>query len=205
MKYCLFSCFFLFLFLFAGVLTTYSQEQGLPQSGTGQEAPEPEKPEGIPITEVTDHAQKMHIALNKTRTNLERIPAITKIENQLPVFLYSLKRLRSDLLYQPIERMPRRKLRQLIYEWDLRLNKLNTWDDMLSQRSKSCEEDVRQLEEMIVLWQITSEKAIAEEAPEVIQERIKSNLDEIKVVKTRLLKRIEVYVNTSGSNIRRPA
>ena len=166
----------------------------MPQSGIEQEAPEPEKPEGIPITEVTDHAQKMHIALNKTRTNLERIPAIIKIENQLPVFLYSLKRLRSDLLYQPIERMPRRKLRQLIYEWDLRLNKLNTWDDMLSQRSKSCEENVRQLEEMIVLWQITSEKAIAEEAPAVIQGRIKSNLDEIKVVKTRLFKRIEVLL-----------
>ena len=57
MKYCLFSCFLLFLFLFAGVLTTYSQERGLPQSGTWQEAPVPKKPAGIPITEVTDRAQ----------------------------------------------------------------------------------------------------------------------------------------------------
>ena len=76
----------------------------------------------------------------------------------------------------------------------MHLNKLNTWDGMLAQRSKRLEEDVRQLEEKIVLWQITSETTIAGEAPEVIQERIKSNLDEMRVVKTRLSKRVKVLL-----------
>ncbi len=184
----------MFLFLCAGVLTTHSHELAAPQTDTGQEAPVPEKPAGIPITEVTDRALKMHIDLNKIRTNLEPIPTIATIEKQLPIFLYSLKRSRSDLLYQPINKMAKRRLRHLSQEWTLHLNKLNTWDGMLSQRSKRFEEDERQLEERIVLWQITSETATARKAPEVIQDRIKSNLNEIKNTETRLSKRIKALL-----------
>ena len=172
MRYCWWSCCFIFLFLYAGVLFAQTQEQAAPQSDTGQEVsesekqapekpvlekPEPEKPAGIPITEISQSAQETRISLNKISTNLEPVSDILTIEERLPGFLNSLKRKRSGWFYESLNRLTTRKLQDLSQEWNILLNKLNGWENKLAKHSKTLEEDNSQLEEMTALWQLTSE------------------------------------------------
>ncbi len=202
MKNCWWSCCFIFLFLYAGVLFAQTQEQAAPQSDTGQEVsepekqapekPEPEKPAGIPITEISQSAQETRIALNKISTNLEPVADLLTIEERLPRFLNSLKRKRSGWFYESLNRLTTRKLQELSQEWNLLLNKLNGWENKLATHSKTLEEDNSQLEEMTALWQLTSESASGKETPEAIQERVKLTLDQIQDIKTRLLENMKV-------------
>ena len=87
--------------------------------------------------------------------------------------------------------MSTRKLQDLSQEWAIHLDKLDDWEGILSKRSETYEKDNRQLEEMAELWQITSKSAIDNEAPEVIQERIESTLNQIKDIKTNLSENIK--------------
>lgn len=187
LKYCWLSCF-IFVFLFTGVLAAQVPEIIVPQPDTGQEVSEPEKPElekpvGIPIMEISDRAKETHITLNKIKVNLEPDSNIMTIREELPRFLYSLKRSRSGWFNKSIKSQNTRKLQNLKQEWTRNLEKLNAWEDILSGRSKALGEDNRQVEEMSALWQITSESALASEAPEVILNRVRSTLEDINDIK----------------------
>ena len=196
MKYCWLICF-IFLFLCVDVLVAQTQVKVVPQPDTGQEVSEPEKPvvekpAVIPIIEISDRAQETRIALNKISTNLEPAADILTIKQQLPTFLHSMKSKRSRWFYESLNRLTTRKLQQLSQEWNILLGKLNGWENKLAKRSKTLEEDGKQLEEMAGLWQLTSESAIGEETPKAIRERVKSTLDKIKDIKTRLLEDMKV-------------
>ncbi len=169
MKYCWLICF-IFVFLYAGVLSAQTLDVAVPQSGTGQEVsepekPEPEKPAGIPITEISQSAQEARILLNKISTDLEPVADILTIKQQLPSFLNSLKWKRSGWFYESLNRLTTRKLQELSQEWNILLNKLNGWENKLAKHSKTLEEDNSQLEEMTNLWLLTSNSAIGEETP----------------------------------------
>ena len=196
LKYCWLSCF-IFLFLNVGVLVAQTQEQAASKSGIEQVVSEPEKPVvekpvGIPIIEISDRAKKTHIALNKIKANLEPDSDILTIKEQLPRFLSSLKRSQSGWFYKSLNSLNTRKLQDLKQEWDTNLKKLNDWEDILSGRSRKLGEDNRQLEEMSELWQLTSESVIDKETPEAVQERVRSTLDKIKDIRTRLLENMKV-------------
>jgi len=170
MKYCWLICF-IFVFLYAGILVAQTQDHAASQVGTGKEASEPEKPVvekpvGIPIMEIPYSEQEARIALNKISTNLEPVADILTIKKRLPTFLHSLKRKRSGWFYESLNRLTTRKLQDLKQEWAMNLEKLNDWENKLAKRSKTLEEDYRQLEEMADLWQLTSESAIGEKTPE---------------------------------------
>jgi small-conductance mechanosensitive channel len=189
------SCF-IFLFFSAGVLSAQTQEQTVPQSGTEKkvtvhEEAEAEIPAGIPITEISKRAQKAHIALNNIRSNLEPTSDILTIKEQLPRFLYSLKRSQSGWFYKSLNSLNTRKLQDLKQEWDINLKKLDDWENILSGRSRKLGEDNRQLEEMSKLWQLTSESTIAGDAPEVIRNRVRSTLDNINDIRTTYLEIIK--------------
>lgn len=193
----------MFLFLNVGVLVAQTQEHAAPQVGTGKDVSEPEKPVvkkpvGIPIMEISKRAQKAHIALNNIRSNLEPTSDILTIKEQLPQFLYSLKRSQSDWFYKSLNGLNTRKLQDLKQEWDTNLKKLNDWEDILSEHSKAFGEDDGQLKEMSELWQITSESAIADEVPKVIQERVESTINDIKVIRTILSERIKDLLTFQG-------
>ena len=173
----------------------------MPQPDAGQEVsesekPEPEKPAGIPITEISQSAQETRISLNKISTNLEPVADITAIEERLPAFLNSLKRKRSSWLYESLNKLTTRKLQELSQEWNILLNKLNSWEDKLAKHSKTLEEDDHQLDEMTALWQLTSESTIGKETPEAILERVKLTLDQIQDIKTRLLEEMKVTLTS---------
>ncbi len=192
LKYCWLSCF-IFVFLYTGVLVAQTQVMAVPQPATGQEVsepekPEPEKPAGIPILEISSRSQKTRIVLNKISSNLDSVADILTIKRRLPKFLHGLNNKRSSWVYGSLDKLTTRKLEQLSQEWNISLNKLNSWEKMLTDRSETLEKDQRQLEEMDNLWQLTSKSAIADEAPEVIQKRVKSTLDKIKGINTRLSK-----------------
>ena len=195
LKYCGLSCF-IFVFLYTGVLVAQVPEKVVPQSDTGQvisepEKAEPEKPVGISIMKVSDRAKETHIALNKIKANLEPDSDILTIKEQLPRFLYSLKRSRSGWFYKSLKSLNTRKLLNLKQEWAANLKKLNSWEDILSGRSKALGEDNRQVEEMSALWQITSESVSDSEVPEVIRNRISSTLGDITDIRTANLETIK--------------
>ncbi|MCP4269382.1 MAG: hypothetical protein GY777_28060, partial [Candidatus Brocadiaceae bacterium] len=159
----------------------------MPQPVTGQEVsvpeePAPEKPAGIPITEVSVRAKETHITLNKTKANFEDDSDILPIKEQLPQFINSLKRSQSGWFHVSLNSLSTRKLQDLKQEWEANLEKLNKWEGILSERSREFEEDYTQLEKISELWQITSETAISSEAPEVIRNRIETTLKDIIVV-----------------------
>ncbi|MFV1977204.1 MAG: mechanosensitive ion channel domain-containing protein, partial [Candidatus Scalindua sp.] len=179
------------MFLYTGVLVAQTQVTAVPQPATGQEVsepekPEPEKPAGIPILEISSRSQKTRIVLNKISSNLDSVADILTIKRKLPKFLNTLNYKRSSWVYNSLDKLTARKLEQLSQEWNISLNKLNNWEKMLTDRSETLEKDHRQLEEMDNLWQLTSKSAIAGKAPEVIQKRVKSTLDKIKDINTRL-------------------
>ena len=204
LKYCWLSCLF-FLLFYAGVLSAQTQNDAAPQTGkeqsvqkidTGQEISEQEKvvsekPAGIPIMEVSDRAKQTNITLNKFKANLEPDSDIMTIKEQLPRFLYSLKRSRSGWFYKSLKSLRTRRLQNLKQEWATNLTKLNAWEGILSGRSKELGEDNRQVEEMSVLWQITSESASGSDIPEVIRNRVKSTLDDITEIRTANLETIK--------------
>jgi len=197
LKYYWLSCF-IFVFLYTSVPVAHAQETAVPQPDTGQKVsePEPEKPAGIPITEISQSAQEARIALNKISTNLEPDAGILTIKGRLPSFLHSLKKLRSGWFYESLNRMTTRKLQELSQEWIIHLEKLNDWENTLAERSERLEEGHAQLEEMSELWQLTSESVIDKETPEAIQERVKATLDKIKNIRTRLLEHMDVSLVT---------
>ena len=194
----------IFLFLYAGVLFAQTQEHATPQVGTGKEVSEPEKqapekpvvkePVGIPIVEISGRAQKTYTVLNKISADLEPVVEILTIKEQLPLFLSSINKVHSSWIYQSLNNLTMRKLQKLSHDWNMQLNKLKTWEETLVERSEILDEDDRQLEEMADLWQRSSKSAIADEAPEVIQERVKSTLDKIKDIRTRLSEDIKVLL-----------
>ena len=189
----------IFVLLHSGVLSAQTQEKVAPQPDTEQEVSEPEKqqpekPAGIPITEISKRAQEDRITLNKISANLEPDAYILTIKEQLPSFLFSLKSLRSGWFYESLNRMTTRKLQEINQEWSIHLKKLNEWENRLGKRSERLEEDNGQLKEMEDLWQITRDRelTIDDETPEAIQERVKATLDKIKDIKTRLLEHMNV-------------
>ncbi len=195
------SCF-IFVFLFTGVLFAQIPEKIVPQPDSGQEAAEsekpvpekpepekvePEKPVGIPILHISGRAQKTRIALNKISSSLEPSADHLRMKRKFPDLLRTLNNKRSSWIYQSLNKLTTRKLQQLSQEWNISLNNLNVWEDKLAKRSETLEENHRQLEEMEVLWQQTSESAIGDETPEVIRKRVKSTIDKIKDIKDKLL------------------
>ncbi len=195
MKKCWLICF-ISLFLYAGVLSAQTKDQATPQTGTEQaitkpEKAEPEKSVGISIMEVSDRAKETNITLNKIKANLEPDSDILTIKEQLPRFLYSLKRSRSGWFYKSLKSLNTRKLLNLKQEWATNLNKLNAWEEILSGRSKALGEDNRKVEEMSALWEITSESASVSEVPEVIRNRVRSTLDDISDIRTANLESIK--------------
>ncbi len=182
------------LFSHAGVLSVQTLGQAIPNVGIGKEKEvsppekqesvklEIEKPAGIPITEISVKAKETHITLNKTKANFEDDSDILPIKEQLPQFINSLKRSQSSWFHVSLNSLSTRKLQDLKQEWVANLEKLNKWEDILSERSRKFEEDYTQLEKISELWQITSETAIFSEAPEVIKNRIETTLNDIIVV-----------------------
>ena len=185
------------MFLCSGVLSAQTQDLSKPQTDVEQAISEPEKaepetPVGIPIIEISDRAQETRIALNKISTNLTPDADILTIKQQLPKFLFSLRKKRSSWFSESLKRLSTRKLQELGLKLNTLLDKLNSWDNKLAERSKMLEEDGKQLEEMTALWQLTSESAIVEEAPDAIRERVISTLDKIKDIRTILLEDMKV-------------
>ena len=66
LKFC-FWISIIIVFLYSSVLSAQTIELPKPQTETEQKIPEPEKPAGIPITEVSDRAQETNITLNKIK------------------------------------------------------------------------------------------------------------------------------------------
>lgn len=186
-----------FLIFYPPSLPAQTLPQNTLQTDTKQEAtetdkPVPEKKPGIPMIEISGRAQKTRIALNKISANLEPDANILIIKQQFPSFLSSMKRQRSGWFYESLKRLPTRKLDELSQKWNIHLNKLKNWDNKLAEHSRKLEEDSIQLEEMAALWQLTSEAVIGEETPDAIKERIKSTIDMIEEIKTRLSEEMKV-------------
>jgi len=129
LKYCWLSCF-ISLFLYAGILSAQTQDHVAPQTGTEQSAPktgieqevsepkkpESEKPAGIPILAISGRAQKTRIALNKISSNLDSVADILAIKRKLPKFLHVLSNKRSSWVYESLNKLTTRKLKQLNQE-----------------------------------------------------------------------------------------
>ncbi len=160
MKCCFWSSI-IFVFLCSGVLSAQTQELSKPQTETEQKISEPEKPVAIPITKISDRAQETYIVLNKIDADLEINTEIQAINEQLPLFFASTNRARSSWIYQSLNSLSTRKLQKLSHDWNMQLNNLKTWKEPLLERSEILEEDSRQLEEMVELWEITSDSALA--------------------------------------------
>ncbi len=119
----------------------FAGKQEAVEEAKKDEAPKPEKPTGIPITEISKRAQETHIELNKMNTHLEPVSEVITITKQLPQLLYTLKSTRSGWIYQSLNRLTACKLSKLNMEWDLRLVKVGAWDDTLSERLGTLEKD----------------------------------------------------------------
>ena len=126
--------------------------------------------------------------------HLEPVSEVITISKQLPQLLYTLKSTRSGWVYKTLNRLTPRKLRKLDMEWDSRLVKLHAWDDTLSVRLETLEEDHVKLKETESIWQITSELAIANNAPEVINKRVSSTLGQIKDIKNNFLEKTKLLL-----------
>lgn len=193
MKCCFWSSI-IFVFLCSGVLSAQTQELPKPQADTEQKVSELKEPAAIPITKISDRAHETYIVLNKIDADLEPNAEILTIKEQLPLFLSSTNRTRSSWIYQSLNSLSTRKLQKLHHDWNMQLNKLKTWKVPLLERSEILEKDSRQIEKMAELWKITEESAVTSEAPEIIQERTKSTLDQIRQVKTKIVEQIRVLL-----------
>ncbi|MBT3881562.1 MAG: mechanosensitive ion channel [Candidatus Scalindua sp.] len=182
------------MFLCSGVLSAQTIELPKPQADIEQKVSEPEKSVAIPITKISDRAQETYIVLNKIDADLEINTEIQTINKQLPLFLSSTNRERSSWIYQSLNSLSTRKLQKLHHDWNMQLNKLETWKEPLLERSEILEKDSRQIEEMVELWKITGESAVTSEAPEIIQERTKSTLDQIRQTETKIIEQIRVLL-----------
>jgi potassium efflux system protein len=185
-KYCFLSCI-IFVFLYSGALSAQTLELLKSKTDIVQEVSVPEKQVAIPITKISGRAKETYIVLNKIDADLEATNDVLTIKEQLPSFLSSVNRLRSSWIYQSLNNLSTRKLQKLSHDWNVQLNKLKVWNVTLVGRSETLDEDSRQLDEMAELWKITSESAVTNEAPEVIQERTKTTLDQINHTKIKII------------------
>lgn len=193
LRYFCISCF-LFAFLCTGVLSAQTFEQTKPQSDVTEENREPEKPVAIPITKISSRAQDAYLLLNQINADLKPITEILIIREKLPLFLSSMNKLRTSWIYLSLNNLTTRKLQKLSHDWNTQLNKLKQWEETLVERSELLDEDIRQLDEMAVIWRLTFDTAIAKDAPEVIQERAKTTLDQISDTKTKITEEIKVLL-----------
>lgn len=105
-----------------------------------------------------------------------------------------MNKLRTSWIYLSLNNLTTRKLQKLSHDWNTQLNKLKQWEETLVERSELLDEDIRQLDEMAVIWRLTFDTAIAKDAPEVIQERAKTTLDQISDTKTKITEEIKVLL-----------
>ncbi|MDR4505760.1 MAG: mechanosensitive ion channel [Candidatus Scalindua sp.] len=194
MKHCWVISIIFFLFFCSCSLPAQTLEQAAPQTDTKQETQEPEKPVPIPITKISNRAQETYLLLNKIKKDIEPITEILTIREELPLFLSSMNRVHSSWIYRSLNNLTKWKLQKLKQEWNMQLNKLKKWEETLEERSELLDEDSRQLDEMITLWQLTSDSAINNSAPEVIQERAKTTLDQIRETRTQITEHIKVLL-----------
>ena len=129
------------MFLCSGVLSAQTIELPKPQADIEQKVSEPEKSVAIPITKISDRAQETYIVLNKIDADLEINTEIQTINKQLPLFLSSTNRERSSWIYQSLNSLSTRKLQKLHHDWNMQLNKLETWKEPLLERSEILEKD----------------------------------------------------------------
>ncbi|NOR65626.1 MAG: mechanosensitive ion channel, partial [Candidatus Scalindua sp.] len=193
LKFCFWICIII-VFSCSSVLSAQTIGLPKPQTDTEQKISEPEKAVAIPITKISDRAQETYIVLNKIDADLEINTELQTINEQLPLFLASMNRERSSWIYQSLNSLSTRKLQKLHHDWNMQLNTLKTWKEPLLERSEILEEDSRQIEEMTGLWKITGESAVTSEAPEIIHERTKSTLDQIRQIKTKIIEQIRVLL-----------
>jgi small-conductance mechanosensitive channel len=173
----------IFLVLTGGLLAQQSNE-------SPSEQQEIESPSAIPISEVSDRAIQQSLKLKQLRTKLDTIPDIRDIAKKLPVFLDSLNSFKSDSIYNKLDKVSSRRLQALKEEWRLYLQKLNRGNKILLKRSQEFEVDERELTDIKTVWQKTNEESKSTGAPEAIQQRINSILEEIGNVDGLLKKRM---------------
>ncbi len=144
----------------------------------------------IPVTEITEQADKTYEELQKLLQDLEPSDTFSAFEEELPVILDSLKNLQSNKKFNQLAELELRVLNSFHQEWKLYQNKLDEWKSTLLTNSQEVENKVKQLKEMDVFWRLTQEGAVKEKAPRAIKIRITALLKMINESEKQTKKRL---------------
>jgi small-conductance mechanosensitive channel len=172
--------FLLFVPLFA---------QQLPDKST-TDSKANEEPVPIPITEVTSQADEARSKMKTFLMELEpvNLPGIS--EQEIPLMLDSLKRLRGKEIYKQLDEQEVRVLASLSQQWQIHFSDLNAWRTNLVAQSEKIQNLILDLSAKGDLWKITQKAAISAKAPKAIRGRISETINEIDDTRSKLSKRL---------------
>ena len=184
--------FILISFLF--ILTNLLPAQQSSETTSNTQETEPERPQAIPVTEITTRADEIYGNLSKISSDVEPTEKVKSVEEKLPEMLDSLKVIMANPIYQRLGELSLRVLQNLDQELGIYLKQLDDWRQILLVRSQELEGKGNDLKAMQEVWKATSQLAVKEKAPRAIRSRVTSVISEIKKMEDQLSKRFNTIL-----------
>lgn len=139
---------FLIPILFSSLIFAQQHEQERVIPAVAKEA----GPKAVPVTEIPARSDEALVKLSDIQSDLELKSKIADIEKQLKPTLDTLNRQLADPALKNLDERTSRFLQNLTKEWNLYLNRLDSWESQLTERTQNLEKSAAELKVMMNVW-----------------------------------------------------
>lgn len=166
--------------LWHGVLL--AQEQQQPPATQADTVAVPSGPQPIPVTDIPQRAEEATAILREIRAGLVSDSAVASIDSALQSLVETISEQRQGLSQDRLATLYLSELGDLDQQWLGYQSTLDQGRGTLESQTQSLNAQRTRLAEMRGSWQLTSDSAAAEELPEALVERVRSQLNDIDAV-----------------------
>ena len=190
----------------AGVLSVPVAAQETPpveasEPAAPAEAAPPPPPKPIPVSDIASSAEAATGALREIRSQLDPLPDVTTIEQNLSFVVETVDELERQTEARDLNAMTPDFLEDLRRQWSRQQSALQKSQDVLTARAERLGEWKDELSTMRDVWTLTkSAAAEQQDLPETVMTRVDSVLAEIEDVEAQLNERRSAVLTLQGKN-----
>jgi small-conductance mechanosensitive channel len=159
-----------------------AQEQQQPPATQADTVAIPSGPQPIAATDIPQRAEEATAILREIRAGLVSDSAVASIDSALQSLVETISEQRDGLSQGRLTTLYLSELEDLDQQWLSYQSTLDQGRGTLESQTQSLNEQRTRLAEMRGSWQLTSDSAPAEELPEALVERVRSQLSDIDAV-----------------------
>lgn len=167
--------FFLAVLLLSA-MTAMVQSQSLPQLATPTMPPE----QGIPLLEIATRAEQVKRPLREIAARVSPNSVIAPIASQLQIEEVQLNAQAKQIEERIATTPTLYELRELEQDWQVRSLEISRWQKLLTQQATEAETDLHWISGQQTLWAATLNQILDPDALEVVFERIRATLAELR-------------------------